>query len=220
MKFIFFFLLMGIMLLAGIFGTIFYVIRMLFSVSLQSGSKSWDRLVLQLRSKIDAQSTQLVAWDKEMLTLLSLNKANQQKNSFWTSQNAGHYTTIYDESVIAYAQCTMKNMGLTLVRTSRQEFILRSKGKETEIWVNQQPFGVFVNGVLLASGKNSRQLAQLDMNYDEVQFPVIIGEKTVAAVNNPAKIDAPIPRALTILKDLNAEEETIVIALTLMVITN
>jgi hypothetical protein len=217
MKIIFFFLLVGIMLLVGFFGLIWFVIRMLFSVSLQPGTKSWDGLVQKMRKNLEIPNAQLIPWDTEMLSLLSLNKPKQPKSSFFSSEIQGFYTTIYDESVVSFAQNTMQGMGLTIANTTQQEFILRNKGNETEIWVNKQPLGVYINGVLLASGKNPRQLALIQINANEVQFPLNIGEKTVAAISNPIKADAPNPRAVILLKDLNKEEEIIVLAMALLV---
>jgi hypothetical protein len=219
MKVLFFFFLMSAMLLVGISGLIWYLLRMLFSLKLQPGSNAWDNLVKDLRNKVENHSNQLVPWDDEMLSLLSLKKA-EHKGFLFSYEGNDFFKTIYDEPVIAFAQNSMKGLSLTLARTTKHEFILRKKSNETEIWVNQQPFAVFTNGVLLASGRNPRQLARLENNPDEVQFPLIIGEKTIAAINNAAKVDSPNPRAITLLKNLNSEEETIVLVLTLMILSN
>lgn len=202
------------LMLLGFIGSIWVVLRMLLSASLKPGSAAWDNLVRKLRGHTEEVSASLVTWDKEMLSLLSLNQTRQKKPGMFSGESSGIFTTIYQEPVLAYSSEAMKGAGLALVRTSKDELILRNKGREVEIWINKQPFGVLIEGVLLASGRGSRQLARIEDSAGEAQFPVIIAEKTVAAITNTRKTDSPNPRAVTLLKALNEEEEHIVLALT------
>ena len=110
------------------------------------------------------------------------------------------------------------NTAVFVARSSKQEYILRQKQKETEVWIDNKPFGVFISDVLLAAGSSSKLLAEVDVEKGEAQWPVKIGNEVVAAINNPARAEeaGPNPRALSFFRKLNAEEEDIVLAVTLV----
>jgi hypothetical protein len=106
--------------------------------------------------------------------------------------------------------------GVLIARTKDKEFIFNIKGNETEMWLNGQALGVLAGGALLAPGRGSHLLAQVEVNKDENQFPVILGNNTAAAIANPARTDSPNPRAVTLLRNLNPDEENVVLALTVL----
>lgn len=178
-------------------------------------SKAFKRVLQNLRSRLSTVSTDLVPWDHEMLSLLSLNRINEKKPGWFRAFTTGQFTTIYQEPVVAYATQRVGDVSVTLVRTSDREFILRRKGKETEIWLDNKPLGLFVDGVLLAPGKGSKLLARLENKPDEVEHPLFLDDKTAVTLNNPKLADSPNPRALTLLRELNPEEENLTLALAL-----
>ena len=211
-------LFMLFMVVTFVVGVVFTIARSVFSLALNTDTKAWRGLLDRIRARLNrASSAKLVPWDGEMASLLSLNRTDVKKPGWFDGISQGVFTTIYHEPVLAYAgQLSGKNAVL-LARTSDREFIFRTKGKETEIWVNQQPFGVLVDGALLAAGRGSRLLARLEAAPAESQFPVLLADnKTAATISNPSKTSMPNPRALSLLRALSPEEENTVLALAIL----
>ncbi|MBL7776297.1 MAG: hypothetical protein JNK89_09870, partial [Saprospiraceae bacterium] len=148
-------------------------------------SKAFKRVLDNLRNRLKAASAELVPWDGEMLSLLSLNRINEKKPGWFRAFSMGQYTTIYHEPVVAYATQRFGNVSVTVIRTSDREYVLRRKGKETEIWLNNQPLGLLVDGALLSPGKKSQLLARLDRKPEEAQHPLLLGDAPAVTLNNP-----------------------------------
>jgi hypothetical protein len=217
----FFFFLIVLMLLTGTFivGVFYLIAKLISRINFNPESQAWKKTLEGLRNKLKAQAAgALVPWDKEMLSLLSLNRSNVKKPGFFNSTAEGVFLTIFQEPVMAYAIQKSGKTGVIVARTSDREFIFRQKGKETEIWLNGQPFGVLVDGALLAAGKTSRLLARLEKKPGEPQFPVLLGDAVAASIANPALVDSPNPRALTLLREVSSEEESALLALTVLVV--
>ena len=213
--------LLGFLLTTGIFitGVFYFLAKMLSRIVFDPASQAWKKTVLQLQERVRAQvAGALVPWDGEMLGLLSLNRAKVKKPGWWDSTSEGVFTSIYQEPVFAYAGQVSGNTAVYIARTSAKEFIFRQKEKETEIWINNNPFAVFINGMLLAAGRSSQVLAQVTTDPAEAQWPVSIGNSPVAAINNPARANdaGPNPRAVTLLRKVTQEEEDALFALTVL----
>jgi hypothetical protein len=74
---------------------------------------------------------------------------------------------------------------------------------------------VLVDGVLLSSGRQGKRLAKLNLDADLRQWPVIIGQGESATLTNLDRAVSPIPRAVGLLRNLNPEEEQVLLALTI-----
>jgi len=198
-------------------GAFFILVRLFSSINFSPDTKAWKETLRRLREKLQQQAgSTLVPWDKEMFSLLSLNQISTKKGGWMDSTYSGTFTTIYHEPVLAYAGRKSGANGVLVARTSDREFIFRQKGKEIEIWINSQPFGVLVDGTLLSAGRTSQLLAQFNANSEESQLPVLLGNNTAAAISNPDKKNSPNPRALTLLRDLTPDEENALLALALV----
>jgi hypothetical protein len=199
-------------------GSAFFVVaKLLSNINFSPDTKAWKDTLRRLRERVKQQAGDtLVAWDKEMFGLLSLNRINQKKGGWMDNTFSGTMTTIYHEPVLAYAGRKNGNTGVLVLQTSDREIILRQKGKETEIWVNSAPFGIFTDGVLLSAGRNGKMLAQWNPASEETQLPVLLGNNTAAAITNPEKASGPNPRVLTLLRDLTVEEENALLALAMI----
>lgn len=219
MRFLFAILILILLTGSLIVGIFYLIAKMIGRINFNPESQAWKKTLEGLRNKLKAQAAgALVPWDKEMLALLSLNRSNLKKPGFFNSTAEGVFLTIFQEPVMAYATQKSGQAGVIIARTSDREFIFRQKGKETEIWLNGQPFGVLVDGSLLAAGKTSRLLGRLEQKPDEVQFHVLFGDSIAASIANPAKADSPNPRALTLLREVSTEEENVLLALTVLVV--
>jgi hypothetical protein len=197
--------------------TFYYLAAALGRIAFDPASRAWKELVGKLRERLQSLAAgALVPWDGEMLALLSLNRTAVKKPGWWDSHSEGIFTTIYQEPVLAYAGQQRGATAAYAARISDKEFIFRQKEKETEVWLNDQPLGVFIKGSLYAPGRNAQKIAECQASPAEAQWPVAIGDRTVAALTNPAQADGPNPRALSLLRTLSAEEEEIVLALVLV----
>lgn len=218
----FFVALLTLVMLAGSFvvGIIYFIARIIASINLSPESQAWKRMLESLRNRLRAQTAGgLVPWDGEMLSLLSLNRARIKKPGFFSRTAEGIFTSIFQEPVLAYIRTKIGKNNVLLAQTSDKEFVFRLKGRETEIWLNGQPFAMLTDGALISAGRNGRLLARLEQKDDEVQFPVSLGNSTAAAIANPDKADAPNPRALTLLRPVTPEEENALLALTILTVT-
>jgi len=198
-------------------GVVWTVARALFNVAFNTNSQAWKKLVEVMRARLQSKAVgNLIPWDGEMLSLLSLNRINLRKPGWFDNLSEGTLTTIYHEPVVSYVGRLGGKNGVLIARTKDKEFIFNIKGNETEMWLNGQALGVLAGGALLAPGRGSHLLAQVEVNKDENQFPVILGNNTAAAIANPARTDSPNPRAVTLLRNLNPDEENVVLALTVL----
>ncbi|GEM_PF-439277 len=218
MKLLFFLLLMFVIPAMFVVGIIYGLARMIGGINFNPDSKAWKNALERLRARMRSQAAgMLVPWDGEMMSLLSLNQSVTKKPGWFDRSTEGVVPTIYQEPVVAYAAQTAGNTGLLIARTSDKEFIFRMKGKETEVWVEGKPFGILVDGSLLAAGRGNVLLARMESAKDENQVPVMLGSTTAAAISNGSRTDlGPNPRAVTLLRAVNAEEETALLALTLL----
>lgn len=218
MKLLFFLFLIIVVPALFVVGIIYGIARMLGGINFNPESKAWKDALERLRGRLRSQAAgMLVPWDNEMLALLSLNQSVTKKPGWFDRSTEGVLSTIYQEPVIAYAAHSTGNTGLLVARTSNKEFIFRIKGKETEVWVEGKPFAILVDNNLLAAGRGSTLLARLESGREEMQIPVMLGTTTAAAISNPARTDAgPNPRAITLLRPVNTEEETALLSLLLL----
>jgi hypothetical protein len=203
---------------AGIFvaGIVFVIARSVAQMALQPGSKAMEKAVKRLRDRLRDHLGRLVPWESDTLALLSLNRTDLTKPGFFGGDHTGVFTTIYHEPVLAYAQQRSGKNSLVVAQTSHHEFIYRIREKETDIVLNGQPLGTFINDRLLGPGKTPRLLAQLEADPAEAQFPLNLGNQTAATLANPARLQSPNPRALMLLRPLSPEEENVALALAVL----
>lgn len=216
MKFLFSFITLLATVAFFVTGIVYMIARTFGQIAWNPESKAFKRMLEALRRRLKTQATNLIPWDHEMLSLLSMNKVNEKKPGWLNPVSSGQFTTIYHEPVLAYITQNTGKVRLTVARTSDREFIFRQKDKETEIWLDGQPFGLFTGGTLLAPGKGTRQMARLDDRPDESQSPLILGNNPALTLGNRERASSPNPRVLTLLRELSPEEENTALALALL----
>jgi hypothetical protein len=202
-----------------VIGIFYFIAKIVGRIIFDPASQAWKRTIEKLQTRLRAQGAgALVPWDAEMLSLLSLNRTKVKKPGWWDNTTEGIFLSIYQEPVLAYVGQTSGNTAVFVARTSTKEYIFRQKEKETEIWVNNQPFAVYVKGVLLAAGRSSQILARIEADTAEAQWPVMIGDKAAAAITNPKRAESagPNPRALTMLRKVTPEEEDALLAMVMV----
>lgn len=204
-------------LLLGLFisGVFYFVANVLSGIVFNPESKAWKALLTKLRARFGKQQDPrrkplpeiFLPSDGDTLANLSLKPKMLKKAGWLDNSFEGVFSTIYQEPVLVFAGQKGGKAAVILAKTRDKEYVFRHKGKETEIWQDNQPFAVLVNGTLLSSGKQSRMLAKLEQDPALRQWPVLIGNSEAATMTNAERAVSPIPRAVTMLRDLNAEEE-------------
>jgi hypothetical protein len=204
-------------LLAGLFitGIFYFVASVLSRIAFNPDSRAWKELLNKLRARVrQKNSTPLHSIDSEALTQLLLKPKILKKAGWRDSTFEGVFSTIYQEPVLVFAgQRSGGNTAAIVAQTSEKEFVFRQKGKETEIWQDGQPYAVFVNGALLSSGKQAKMLAKLEPDSELRQWPVLLGHSEGATLTNAERAISPIPRAVTLLRNLSPEEEQALLVL-------
>lgn len=197
-------------------GIVYLIARTFSQIAWNPESKAFKRMLDHLRSRLRAMKPELVPWDHEMPGLLSLNRTNERKAGWFSPFSSGQITTIYQEPVVAYVTQQMGKVRVTVARTSDREFIFRTKDKETEIWLNNTPFGLYAGGVLLAPGKSAKLLARLEHKPDELHSTLMLGNAKAVVLSNAQHAGGPIPRAMTLMQELDRDSENIALAVALL----
>lgn len=205
--------------LAGLFvtGIFYFVAGFLGSIAFNPESSSWKKLLAKLRERLKKRmASPLAPCNSENLSQLSLHPKILKKASWRDSVFEGVFNTIYKEPVMMYAGQKIGNTAAIVAQTSDKEFIFRLKGKEIEIWQNGQPYAVFVKNTLLAAGSQGKLLAKLEPDSELRQWPVLIGHSEGATLANAKRAVSPIPRAVTLLRNLQPEEEQALLVLSVL----
>lgn len=197
-------------------GIVYLIARTFGQIAWNPESKAFKRMLDRLRARLQTVRADLVPWDDEMLGLLSLNRANERKPGWFNPFSTGQITTIYQEPVVAYVTMQTGKVSVTVARTSDREFVFRKKDKETEIWHNGAPFGLYAGGVLLAPGKSAKLLARFEHKPDEVHSTLILGNAKAVVLSNAKHASGPNPRAMTLMQELDQESENIALAMALL----
>ncbi len=208
-------------LLVGLFitGVFYFIASVLSSIAFNPASRAWKALLAKLRGRLvkrpltKGMPELLMACDAETLAHLSLKPKILKKAGWRDPIFEGFFSTIYQEPLLVFAGQKSGKTSVVVARTSDKEFVFRQKGKETEIWQNDQPYAVLVDGVLLSSGKQSRMLAKLETDPELRQWPVLLGQSEAATITNGQRAVSPIPRAVTLLRNLSPEEEQVMLVL-------
>lgn len=203
-------------LLAGLFitGIFYFVASVLSRIAFNPESRAWKELLNKLRARVrQKNATPLHRIDSEALTQLSLKPKILKKAGWRDSTFEGVFSTIYQEPVLVFAGQRSGSTAAIVAQSSDKEFIFRQKGKETEVWQDGQPYAVFVNGALLSAGKQSKMLAKLELDSELRQWPVLLGLSEGATLTNAERAISPIPRAVTLLRNLSPEEEQALLVL-------
>ncbi|HAD13026.1 MAG TPA: hypothetical protein DCF33_11395 [Saprospirales bacterium] len=210
-------------LMLGLFitGLFYFVANVLSGLAFNPASRAWRELIQKLRTRNRIRMANApLPLNTETLTHLSGKPKILKKAGWRDGVFEGVYQTIYQEPVAYFAGQKSGKMAAVVVRLEDRELILRKKGKETEIWLNGDPYAVLVDGMLLSSERHGKMLAKLNLDADLRQWPVIIGQGESATLTNLDRAVSPIPRAVGLLRNLSPEEEQVLLVLTMAMSDN
>jgi len=173
----------------------------------------------KMRIEIKEWSDQLIPWNKEEMSLLSLRQVNQKIKRGLTKTAKGIFTSIYHEPLVVYSYrryIATKENAILYARTSQNEFAYRIKKKGIDVNIDGQYAGVLKDNGGLYGGRRNRLLARINRDDELKLHPIVIGEKEVASVQNPAKTDKHNPRAFHFLRPMENKEEKMFMALAIL----
>ena len=173
----------------------------------------------KMRTEIKEWSDQLVPWNKEEMSLLSLRQVNQQIKRGMTKTAKGIFTSIYHEPLVVYSYrryISAKENAILYARTSQNEFAFRIKKKGIDVNIDGQYAGVLKENGGLYGGRRNRLLARINRDDELKLHPIVIGDKEVASVQNPTKTDKHNPRAFQFLQPMEKKEEKMFMALAIL----
>lgn len=214
--------LLAAVLMAGLFisGFFYFVASLLGSLAFNPASKAWKELVAKLRARLEPPKPPrksklpevLTPFNTEALTHLSLKPAFTKKTGWFDHTFEGVFNTIYREPIMVFAGQKSGKNTVVVAKTTDHEFIFQQKAKETHIWMDGVPVAVWIDGNLLTAGKQGKLLAKMTLDSELRQWPVIIGQSEGATLTNGELAISPIPRAVTLLRNLSkVEEETLLV---------
>ncbi len=212
------FLILSFLVVFAVAGMGLYFLYQLLT-NFQPGKSKVHSDLRKMRDDIQEWTNQLVPWDKEEMSLLSLRQVNQKITRGLNKTAKGIFTSIYHEPLLVYSYKKYISTGLNAVlyaRTSKHEFAYRFQKKKIDINVNNQYVGVLKENGGLYGGRRNRLLARINRDDELKLHPIIIGEKEVASVVNALKTEKHNPRAFQFLAPMAAEEEKVFLALAVL----
>ena len=209
-------------LMTGLFisGFFFFLAKLVGGLAFNPASKAWKEMVAKLRARLAPPKPPLKSklpqiltpFDTEALTHLSLKPVFTKKTGWFDNTFEGVFNTIYREPIMVFAGQKSGNNTVVVAKTTDHEFIFQQKAKETHIWLDGSLVAVWIDGNLLTAGKQGKLLAKITIDKELRQWPVLIGQSEGATLTNGELAISPIPRAVTLLRNLSkAEEETMLV---------
>ena len=188
--------------------------RFLFKMTVSGSQLKKD--IKYLRNNLKEYKSKLVPFTSHEMELLSLNQSNKTTSKGFNKTTKGIFDTIYYEHLVAYIIKNYSNgHTLTLISTSKDEFIYLNKGNMTHIYMNNEETGILNNqGDFI--GLDNKKLAFIDGEDHLPTHAVWIGQSNIGFISNPKLKEKTIPRAFSLLKEMNAREQSIFLCLTLI----
>lgn len=173
----------------------------------------------KMRDEIKEWSDQLVPWNKEEMSLLSLRQVNQKIKRGMSKTAKGIFTSIYHEPLIVYSYrkyIARKENAILYARTSKNEYAYRIHKKGIDVNIDGQYAGILKENGGFYGGRRNRLLAKINRDDELKLHPIVIGEREVASVQNPMKTDKHNPRALQFIQPMDNKEEKTFMALAIL----
>jgi len=190
-----------------------------FTTNFQPSAKKIVTDLNALKQEVQEWVSTLVPWSHSNMELLSYEQANNTIKKGLSKTAKGTFNTVYHEPLFTYSYkqyVSSGNNALLYARTSKNEFAFRIQKKEVAISIDNEYAGVLKEGGLFYGGPKQTLLARINQNEELKLKPIIIGDKEVASIVNPAKAAVPNPRALKFITPMEAEEEKIFLALAIL----
>jgi len=188
-------------------------------INFQPGKTKLKSDLRKMKAEIQPYVDQLIPWTKEELELLSANQINKKITKAIITTARGVITSIYHEPLIAWTYkkyLSPDENAIIYARSAHREFMFRTKKDQTEFHIDNALVGTLRNNGVLYSEKTKRLMARINRDPDELLLPVLVGDKEVASITNLQKTTKTNRRALEFLSEMNSDEETVLLSLTIL----
>ena len=173
----------------------------------------------KIKTELEPLVTDLVPIEKGEMELLSLNQIKNKASKGVTKTGKGVFTSIYNEPMVAYSYKNYVASGtnaLIYARTANNEFIYRIKNNEVEIVIDDHLAGIMKEDGKFYGAKSQTLLAEVNQSTEELALPVIVRNKNVGSIINPAKARKSQARAFEYVGNLEKDEETLFLSLAVL----
>jgi len=195
-----------------------------FTTNFKPNAKKIVSDLNELKQEIQAWVPTLVPWTPANMELLSYEQTNNTIKKGLSKTAKGTFNTVYHEPLFAYSYkqyVSSGNNALLYAQTSKNEFAFRIQKKEVAISIDNEYAGLLKADGLFYGGPKQTLIARINKDDALKLKPIIIGDKEVASIVNPAKAAVPNPRALKFIVPMEAEQEKIFLALAILeIVTN
>ena len=198
-------------------GLSFGISRFFKTFKKKANDKQLKQDVEQMRLAIAQRTDELVPWSTEEMELLSLEHVEERLKRGNVANKAGFLTSIYQEPMIAYnyKKYGSKYNSVVYAKTSDREFVYRIRDKGIQIYLDNQPLGILqTNGVLYDPKK--KMIARMNHQKEELLNPILVKNREVGNLVNPAITEKMNPRAFDLLSPMESEEEDIFLSLAVL----
>ena len=196
---------------------IFQLIKFFLSINNSSAQRRRD--LEQLKLQMSGLIKELVPMNNKELELLSVNQKGVVKTGGINTIKTGAFTSVYHEPLLAYAYKTYtypEQSRVLLVSTSSDDFIYKSKGQSTQVFLNNSELGTIdADGNMYETGSN-QLVAKIEADHVLSSHPVKIGDREVGEIVNLRLNESPNPRAYQFLEPMDEKEDKLFKALTFL----
>ena len=162
---------------------------------------------------------ELVPLNPSELELLSVNQSGVEVSRGLNAVQTGMFTSVYHEPLLAYAYKQYKypeDSSFLLVSTSSDDFIYKSEGQRTQVFLNNSELGIIDSEGNMYDPSSNSLIARIEADHVLSSHPVKIGDKEVGEIVNLRLNESPNPRAYQFLEKMDEREEKIFKALTFL----
>lgn len=209
---------LALIILAAAIGFIIYqLVKFFISINNSSGQRRRD--IENMKRQLSEMVKELVPMNATELELLSVNQKNAVVPKTLNAARTGVFTSVYQEPLLAYAYKDYKypeDSRVLLVSTAADDFIYKSAGQTTRVFLNNSELGVVDAEGNMYDPRSKKIIAHIEADSVLSSHPVKIGDKEVGEIVNVRLNESPNPRAYQFLEPMNEEEEKIFKALTFL----
>jgi len=187
-------------------------------IHFQPGKGKIKNDLKKMKNEIAPFIEKLIPWNKEELELLSSTQVKQKVSKGIITTAEGVFNSIYHEPLIAYSYkkyISSKKDEVIYARTSNHEFVYRTKKGSTELFIDNQKVGVINDQGLLYGGRKKRLLARINKSENELELPIIIGDKERGTLMKPESGSIN-PRAFQFVGEMKKNEEAVFLSLAVL----
>ena len=203
-------------IIAGVGFILYQVMKFAFAINNPASLAKRDGE--KLKAIIGPHLEKLVPLSNNEMELFSLSKETRRIKKGGHTITSGVFKSIYHEPLCAFAykEYNRKNVASLLSRTVDQEYFYISINGETRVFVDGKAYGIITGDGQLFTPNKKHLLASISPEDVLKLHPVKIGDREVGSVLNPKQTEFPNPRAFQLLDEMNNEDRTKFLALSIL----